>query len=199
MRYEVFGVSRTFVQPQITSKAYNHFDHYSMKMQQHKVHIKDAALQRLQQKLALTDLPDDDLITTPWERGVPLTEITRLLDYWQNGFDWRKAENKINQFPQHMVQVNVEGFGSLQVHCIHKRSEAQHAIPLLFLHGWPGSFIEVTKMLPHLVKAEEDQISFHVIAPSLINFGFSSGVTTVGLSFCPSSLLIMFTARFQHS
>jgi pimeloyl-ACP methyl ester carboxylesterase len=43
----------------------------------------------------------------------------------------------------------------------------------------PGSFIEVTKLLP-LLKGGDGQPAFHVVAPSLPNFGFSSGVNRRG-------------------
>ncbi|KAH9037763.1 hypothetical protein EDB84DRAFT_1124766 [Lactarius hengduanensis] len=39
----------------------------------------------------------------------------------------------------------VDGFGELNVHDVHQKSTAKGAIPLLFVHGWPGSFLEVTK------------------------------------------------------
>lgn len=43
----------------------------------------------------------------------------------------------------------------------------------------PGSFIEVTKLLQSLNNSD-DHPAFHVVAPSLPNFGFSSGVTRRG-------------------
>ena len=75
--------------------------------------------------------------------------------------------------PQFTTDVDVEGFGFLKIHFVHKLSDTKGAIPLLFVHGWPGSFIEVSKILP-LLK------DFQVIAPSLPNFGFSSRVSKPG-------------------
>ncbi len=43
----------------------------------------------------------------------------------------------------------------------------------------PGSFIEVTKLLP-LVKGNDDLPAFHIVAPSLPNFGFSDGINKKG-------------------
>lgn len=43
----------------------------------------------------------------------------------------------------------------------------------------PGSFLEVLKILPLLTENEEGQ-SFHVVAPSLPNFGFSQGIDKPG-------------------
>ena len=39
----------------------------------------------------------------------------------------------------------------------------------------PGSFLEVERILPLLTKGGKDTPAFHVIAPSLPNFGFSEG------------------------
>jgi hypothetical protein len=142
-----------------------------------KVHIPERNLQRLHQKLVLTDFPDETADLDPdelWSRGAPLADIKRLTAYWQKGFDWRKAEVALNEFPQYTAGIEVEGFGSYQVHFVHQPSTVAGAIPLLFLHGWPGSFIEVTKILPLLVKGGDSAPSFHVVAPSLIDFGFSS-------------------------
>lgn len=49
----------------------------------------------------------------------------------------------------------------------------------MFIHGWPGSYIEVTKMLSAL-KQSNNGVSFHVVAPSLPNFGWSEGVKKKG-------------------
>ena len=43
----------------------------------------------------------------------------------------------------------------------------------------PGSFIEVTKLLP-LLKGGTNLPAFHVVAPSLPNFGFSSAIDKKG-------------------
>ena len=143
-----------------------------------KIAIPDTKLQRLKQKLALTDFPGEIVNSeNPWARGVPLSEIKRLVHYWESDFDWREAEAKLNHFRQYTTNIGLDGFGMYNVHFIHEASAVPSAIPLLFLHGWPGSFIEVTKMLPELVIRGEQLQAFHVVAPSLINFGFSSANT----------------------
>lgn len=45
----------------------------------------------------------------------------------------------------------------------------------------PGSFLEVSKILPLLTRSAEGP-SFHVVAPSLPNFGFSERITKKGFS-----------------
>lgn len=73
----------------------------------------------------------------------------------------------------------VKGFGSLNIHYLHQESTSPDAVPLLFCHGWPGSYLEVTKMLLSLTQSVKG-VSFHVVAPSLPNFGWSEGVKKKG-------------------
>lgn len=71
-----------------------------------------------------------------------------------------------------MTTVIVEGFGDIDMHFLHARSDVKNAIPLLFVHGWPGSFLEATKMLP-LLKGGDGKPAFSVVAPSMPNYVFS--------------------------
>ncbi|KAG5817577.1 hypothetical protein H9Q74_010510 [Fusarium xylarioides] len=135
------------------------------------INIPDSKLERLKQKLALADFPTDD--SQSWERGAPVGDVKRLTKIWQTTFDWRAVEYSLNKLPHYIASLEIGNFGALDVHFIHKRSARVDAIPLLFLHGWPGSFIEVTRILDPLIH-ENSGPSFHVIAPSLIDFGFSS-------------------------
>ena len=102
-----------------------------------------------------------------------------MAKYWEEQFDWRAQETKLNEFPNFHRPIKVKGFGELDVHYLHQPSESQGAIPLLFVHGWPGSYLEITKMLPQL-KQSTNGVAFHVVAPSLPNFGWSEGVKKTG-------------------
>ncbi|KAF9474191.1 alpha/beta-hydrolase [Pholiota conissans] len=135
--------------------------------------IPEASLQTLQQKLALTTLPDE-LDEAGWEYGAPLADIRRLVARWKDGYDWRKHEAQINaDLPQFTRDIDVGGFGALNIHYMHQKSTVADAIPLLFVHGWPGSFIEVRKILPLLLEGSAEHPAFHVVALSLPGYGFS--------------------------
>ncbi|KAF9543300.1 alpha/beta-hydrolase [Agrocybe pediades] len=145
-----------------------------------KIAIADDQLKQLKERLTSSRLPDE-LDGVGDDYGVPLSDIRRLLSRWINGYDWRKYEKQLNdELPQFQRYVEVKGFDKLNIHYIHKRSEVEGAIPLLFLHGWPGSFIEVRKILPLLIQKSPEHPSFHVVAISLPNFGFSEGATKKG-------------------
>lgn len=96
--------------------------------------IPDEELNLLHQKLRATRLPDE-LANAKWDYGVPLADIKRLAALWENGFDWRQAEAKINAIPQFTRDIEIEGFGTLNIHYIHQKSQLEAAIPLLFAHG----------------------------------------------------------------
>ncbi|KAF8258647.1 Alpha/Beta hydrolase protein [Lactarius quietus] len=99
---------------------------------------------------------------------------------WKDGYDWRTHERELNTLPMFTSIVAVEGFGELSVHYVHHRSTVEGAIPLLFVHGWPGSFLEVTKVLPLLTADSAEHPSFHVVAPSLPGYAWSEGVLEKG-------------------
>ena len=99
-----------------------------------KVNVSDANIQRLKQRLELTTLPDE-LDNALWDMGAPLADIKRLVAYWKDGFDWRKAESKINEMPQFQTSITVDGFEPLNIHFVHQTSPVKKAIPLLFCHG----------------------------------------------------------------
>ncbi|KAL2061181.1 hypothetical protein VTL71DRAFT_7454 [Oculimacula yallundae] len=141
-----------------------------------KINVPDASLAKLKQKLELTRFPEGELEEAGWAYGVPLQDIKDLTKFWIEKYDWRAAEAKLNCIPQFTTEIKVEGFDPLNIHFVHQKSDVKGAIPLLFLHGWPGNFLEVTKMLPYL-RGEGGKQAFHVVAPSLPNYGFSGRVT----------------------
>ena len=147
-------------------------------VQEYKISVPDSKLERLKQKLALTDFPDE-LEDAEWAYGAPLADIKRLTKYWHEEYDWRKAEAKLNELPHYTADIDVAGFETLNIHFLHQKSNTKGAIPLLFSHGWPGCFLEATKILPKLVGGSP---AFHVVAPSLPNYGFSQGTKKKGFN-----------------
>jgi hypothetical protein len=61
----------------------------------------------------------------------------------------------------------------VHLHFIHQRAKpAKDAIPLLLIHGWPGSFYEFSEVIKPLTETGEQR--FHCVVPSLPGFCFSS-------------------------
>lgn len=139
-------------------------------------------IERLRNKLADTIYPSHRAndCASDWSRGVPHREIERLGTYWLHDYPWVKALSKLNRLPQYTLNIDISGFGVHGVHFLHQQSARANAIPLLFLHSWPGSFLEVTKILGPLTDdSNRDLPAFNVVAPSLLDFGFSSPTSTV--------------------
>ncbi|RDW88354.1 hypothetical protein BP6252_00386 [Coleophoma cylindrospora] len=144
------------------------------------ISVSESSIDILKQKLSLATFPDE-LDEAAWDYGTPLTDVKRLTKYWLEKYDWRTHEEKLNKMPQFITPIPVDGFGELDIHFVHQKSEVEHAIPLLFIHGWPGSFHEVEKILPLLTNTKcGEEPAFHVVAPSLPNFGFSGTVRKRG-------------------
>ena len=79
-----------------------------------------------------------------WSYGAPGKDIQDLVEYWKNGFDWRAQEKILNdELPQFTTPIDTEedGFGTLNIHFVWKKSTRKNAMPLIFIHGWPGSFL----------------------------------------------------------
>ncbi|KAK0464739.1 alpha/beta-hydrolase [Desarmillaria tabescens] len=148
-----------------------------------KIAVPDGKIQLLRQKLDLVNFPDE-LDDSGLKYGAPLADIRRLVARWKEGYDWRTHEAALNaELPQFTLDIPVEGFGTLNIHFVHQRSKVGGAIPLLFVHGWPGSFIEVQKLLPLLTEpSSAEHPSFHVVALSLPGYGFSQAPTKQGFA-----------------
>ena len=98
------------------------------------ISVSDDALTLLHRKLADARFPDE-LSDVGWAYGVPLSDVKRLVSKWKDGYDWRAHERELNKLPMFTRDIEVEGFGVLNVHYVHQRSEVENAIPLLFVHG----------------------------------------------------------------
>jgi pimeloyl-ACP methyl ester carboxylesterase len=136
-----------------------------------KIHVPDSVLADLKQRLARTRFPGE-IPGAGWDYGTDLAYLKELVTYWRDRFDWRAAERRLNRFDQ--FKTNIDG---LDIHFIHQRSTNPNALPLVVTHGWPGSVVEFTKIIPLLTdpaghggRAED---AFHVVAISLPGFGFS--------------------------
>lgn len=162
------------------------------------ISIPDDKIAQLKAKLEAATFPDE-LDEAGWDYGAPLADVKRLVARWRDGFDWKKHEKILNEeLPQYTKDIEIEGFGTLNTHYVHKKSEAVDAIPLLFVHGCentsfqfllfprthdvgytgPGSFIEVRKILPLLTASSPEHPSFHVVAFSIPGYGFSEGYSS---------------------
>jgi len=148
----------------------------------YQISISDSQIQDLKARLALAKFPDE-LDQAGWDLGAPLNDVKRLAAYWKDSYDWRKAEAELNKFPQFTTSIQADGFDPLKVHFLYRKSSVENAIPLLFVHGWPGSFHEGLNIFDKLVDGDGTKNpAFDVVIISLPNYGFSEGVKKRGFA-----------------
>ncbi|MCM3626082.1 epoxide hydrolase 1 [Paenibacillus glycanilyticus] len=142
------------------------------------VHIPDAELADLRRRIIETKWPDRETVPDQ-SQGTQLETMKELARYWTNDYDWRKFEARLNGYPQFIT--NIDG---LDIHFIHVRSKHKGALPIILTHGWPGSFIEMMKIIDPLTnptayggKATD---AFDVVIPSLPGYGFSGKPAATG-------------------
>jgi pimeloyl-ACP methyl ester carboxylesterase len=135
------------------------------------VDVPEEDLEDLRRRIATTRWPDPETVPDQ-SQGVQLNRIQDLVGYWGTDYDWRKAEAKLNALPQFVT--NIDG---LDIHFIHVRSPHPDALPLVITHGWPGSILELLKVIDPLTdppahggRAED---AFDVVIPSMPGYGFS--------------------------
>ena len=162
-------------------------------VQEFSINISDEAIADLQSRLARTRFPDQ-LEGTSWQYGTEKNTLSELIAYWREDFDLREQEAMLNAFDQQLVEVD-----GLSLHTIHQRSNNPDAIPLLLVHGWPGSIAEFHKLIGPLTDPEahggESIDSYHVIAPSLPGFGFSGAPKDSGYS--PERIALLLAGLMQ--
>ncbi|AZF21571.1 epoxide hydrolase family protein [Pseudomonas sp. R3-52-08] len=144
----------------------------------YRIHVDEAQLTDLKQRIAATRWPDKETVNDV-SQGVQLAQVQALVKYWGNGYDWRKAEAKLNALPEFITTID-----GVDIQFIHVRSRNPNAMPLLLTHGWPGSQFEFLKTIGPLTdpvayggKVED---SFDVIIPSIPGHGFSGKPTELG-------------------
>ncbi|HEY3228706.1 MAG TPA: epoxide hydrolase, partial [Roseiflexaceae bacterium] len=150
-----------------------------MDTQPFKIQITQSTIEDLRERLARTRWPDE-IPGSGWDYGANLAYMQELVDYWRTRFDWHAQEQAINEFPH--FRATVDGLG---IHFIHERGKGPNPLPLIITHGWPGSFVEMLKIVPMLTDPAsyggEPADSFDVVVPSLPGYGFSDRPTQPGM------------------
>jgi len=151
-----------------------------MKITPFTIDVSSAAVADLARRLEMTRWPDE-VGEGGWEYGMPCRVLRDVVDHWRDRFDWRAAERRLNGLPQ--FQIEIDG---RVVHYVHVRGVDQESAALVLTHGWPGSFVEMYKIIPMLTDPASNGLpgyhSFDVIVPSLPGFGFSQAPASPGMN-----------------
>lgn len=151
-----------------------------MVVEKFKINVKQAALKDLTRRLDITRWPDE-IADAGWEFGTNLAYLKSLVTYWRVGYDWKKQEAALNRLPQYRLDLD-----GLNVHFVHVRGKGPAPLPLIITHGWPGSFVEMVKLIPLLTDpaahGADSADSFDVVVPSLPGYGFSDRPLVRGMN-----------------
>ncbi|KOV76475.1 MULTISPECIES: epoxide hydrolase family protein [unclassified Streptomyces] len=143
-----------------------------------RVRVPQKELNELRRRVKQTRWPDRETVRDR-SQGAQLAKLRPLIEYWGTGYNWRKAEAKINALPQFITEID-----GLDIQFAHIRSPHSDAMPMLMTHGWPGSIVELLKVVAPLTnptahggRAED---AFHLVLPTLPGYGFSGKPTSTG-------------------
>ncbi|WP_028609529.1 epoxide hydrolase family protein [Paenibacillus harenae] len=158
-----------------SNPALNHAD---TEIHPFRIAIPQANLDDLQYRLENTRWPDA-VNGAGWNYGVSLSYVKDLAQYWKNGYDWRKHEDRLNKFPQFTTTID-----GANIHFMHVRSPEPDAMPLILTHGWPSSIVEFIDLIGPLTDPRKyggnPEDAFHLVIPSIPGFGLSGSAITPG-------------------
>jgi len=141
-------------------------------------HASDEQLADLHRRVVATRWPDKETVADA-SQGVQLATMQALAKYWGSDYDWRKAETRLNSYPQFVTTID-----GVDIHFIQVRSKEKNALPVIITHGWPGSVFEQIKIIDPLTNPTAHGGSasdaFDVVIPSLPGYGLSGKPTTTG-------------------
>ena len=153
-----------------------------------KAEIPEAAVEDLRARIAATRFPEREPVEDPIvhplgsavpPQGVELATMEALVRYWGTEYDLRRVQARLNALPQFLTEID-----DLDIHFIHVKSRHENALPVILVHGWPGSVVEMLNVVGPLTDptahggSAED--AFDVVIPSIPGYGFSGKPTTSG-------------------
>jgi pimeloyl-ACP methyl ester carboxylesterase len=140
------------------------------------VDVPEDEVADLRRRVAATRWPDRETVADR-SQGAQLAKIQELVRYWGTGYDWRRCEAALNALPQFVTEID-----GLDIHFIHVRSTHPGALPMIMTHGWPGSVLELLKVIGPLTDptahGERAEDAFDLVLPSMPGYGFSGRPTS---------------------
>ncbi|XP_058470235.1 epoxide hydrolase 1 [Solea solea] len=160
-----------------------------------KVNTSDEELEDLHRRIDQTR-PVAALEDSQFHYGFNSQYLEKVISYWRNDFNWKSQVDKLNQFPH--FKTTIEG---IDIHYLHvkpkKVPQGKTAIPLIMVHGWPGSFYEFYRLIPLLTEpSNPDDLVFEVVCPSIPGYGFSEAPHKKGFNtVCAANIFVKLMKR----
>ncbi|KAL2744846.1 juvenile hormone epoxide hydrolase 1-like [Vespula maculifrons] len=149
-----------------------------------KIDVPKSVIDDLNKRLENPRLNVEPLEGAAWTYGFPAPYLKKIIAYWHNKYNWTERQSLLNKYPQFVT--NIQG---LDIHFYHvkpsnlPKDRKVKVLPLLLVHGWPGSVVEFQKIIPLLTKPRPDRdFVFELVVPSLPGYGFSDGAVRPGLA-----------------
>ncbi len=157
--------------------------------------ISDEVLDDLRSRLDRVRWPAGEIPGSEWDYGASLAYMKELVEYWRTEYDWREHEREINSWSQFQMTI-----GGQRIHFIHERGRGPTPLPLMLIHGWPGSFYEFMQVLGPLTDPAayggDPADAFDLVVPSLPGYGLSAPTAERQVNICRMAEL--FTTLMQE-
>ncbi|HEX7680902.1 MAG TPA: alpha/beta fold hydrolase, partial [Thermoanaerobaculia bacterium] len=142
------------------------------------INVPKEEVDDLRSRILSTRFPDKETAGDA-SQGVQLATLQAVVRYWGTEYDLRRVETRLNALPQFLTEID-----GLDIHFIHVKSRHEKALPVILIHGWPGSVVEMLNVVGPLTdptahggRAED---AFDVVIPSIPGYGFSEKPTESG-------------------
>lgn len=154
-----------------------------------KINISDEILEDLQLRLERARFIDKPLDGIAQEYGTSDQLIKIIVNHWKTNYKWRSREKYLNTLPQFTTSIQ-----GLNIHFAHIKPKnvpkGTKVLPLLMIHGWPGSVREFYELAPMLTTpSKERNIVFELVMPHIPGYGFSETAVKPGLGAAETALV----------
>ncbi len=139
-----------------------------------RIAVPDAVLDDLHERLARTRFPNE-IEGIGWDQGTPLAYLEELVAYWRDRYDWRAHEARLNAYDNFLTEIDGQ-----RIHFMHVESPHVDAMPVLLVHGWPGSVVEFLDVIEPLTNPAEPADACSLVIPSLPGYAFSAPTAVRG-------------------
>lgn len=155
--------------------------------------IDPAVLDDLRDRLRGTRWPDQ-VGGAGWDYGTDTKVLRSFVDHWLHRYDWAAQQQRLAAVAH--VRVDVNGLG---MHAVHERglraAGGPAPLPLVLLHGWPSSFVQMLSLIPMLTRpadhGADPSDAFDVVALSLPGYGFSDRPSEPGMDVARIAQLVV--------
>ncbi|KAL5483596.1 hypothetical protein ACEPAI_8828 [Sanghuangporus weigelae] len=138
--------------------------------------FSDTAVRGMLALLKASPFPEKAPIDSshPWKLGIDYEYLKKLKYIFETEWSWESLQKRILKFDHYLVHCERDGDG-FDLHYIHAKSPRSDAIPLILLHGWPGTFFDFHRIIETLTNPEKPDLpAFHVVVPSLPGYFLST-------------------------